>query len=147
MCVHGFSSVSWWKMPRISRDSRWSAFTWCPPPDGPALRPPGLHTTTRELQTCAFERPGASNTPPKSNEKPNRGKKKHEILGSPAQEGTGGWCATLGVPPLDTQFLRRSRKATAAVNFNKDATNETRAKKGGGQAVTRAEACEKCVYS
>ena len=26
------------------------------------LAPPGLHTTARELQTCTFERPGASNT-------------------------------------------------------------------------------------
>ena len=29
-----------------------------PPPD--ASGPPGLHTTTRELQTCTFDGPGAS---------------------------------------------------------------------------------------
>ena len=33
------------------------------------LGPPGLHTTTRELQTCTFQGPGASITPPKFHEK------------------------------------------------------------------------------
>ena len=36
-------------------------------------RPPGLHTTTRELQTRTFERPGASNTTTRGN--PQREKK------------------------------------------------------------------------
>ena len=54
----------------------------------------GLHTTTRELQTCTFERPGASNTTKipradhpdrhkKSEMVAGEGKKKREILGSP----------------------------------------------------------------
>ena len=34
-------------------------FWWCP----------GFHTTARELQTCTFEGPGASKTPPKFHEK------------------------------------------------------------------------------
>ena len=34
-----------------------------------ALRPPGRHTTARELQTCTFQGPGASKTPPKFHEK------------------------------------------------------------------------------
>ena len=34
-----------------------------PPCETPAASgPPGLHTTTRELQTCTFDSPGASNT-------------------------------------------------------------------------------------
>ena len=38
--------------------------------------PPGLHTTTRELQTRTFERPGASNTTKISRENPQREKPK-----------------------------------------------------------------------
>ena len=37
--------------------------------------PPGLHTTTRELQTRTFERPGASNTTKIPRENPQREKK------------------------------------------------------------------------
>ena len=40
-----------------------------------ASGPPGLHTTTRELQTCTFERPSASNTTKIPREDPQRGKK------------------------------------------------------------------------
>ena len=36
----------------------------------------GLHTTTRELQTCTFERPGASNTTKIQREDTQRGKKR-----------------------------------------------------------------------
>ena len=59
---------------------------------GTPKRPPGLHTTSREHQTCSFERPGASNTtkiPRKDQqERENencggRGKKKREILALP----------------------------------------------------------------
>ena len=50
--------------------------------------PPGFHTTTRELQTCTFERPDASNTtkiPREDTQRESeffggRGKKKREIL-------------------------------------------------------------------
>ena len=34
-------------------------FWWC---FFEAPKPPGFHTTTRELQTCTFQGPGASNT-------------------------------------------------------------------------------------
>ena len=41
-----------------------------------ASGPPGLHTTTRELQTCTFERTSSSKKPPKFHEKDQkRGKK------------------------------------------------------------------------
>ena len=63
--------------------------------------PPGLHTTTRELQTRTFERPGASNTTKIPREKPpereermtfpvGREQKKREIWGPPPS----------GPPPL-----------------------------------------------
>ena len=35
----------------------------------PTLGPPGLHTTTKELQRRTFELPGGSKTPPKFHEK------------------------------------------------------------------------------
>ena len=71
-----------------------------------ASGPPGLHTTTQELQTCTFEGSGASNTtkiprkgPTREGEKNKncggRGKKKREILGPPTVRGP-----TLGAPPL-----------------------------------------------
>ena len=37
-------------------------------PFGAALGPPGLHTTTRDLQTCTFQGPGLQ-TPPKFHER------------------------------------------------------------------------------
>ena len=47
-----------------------------------ALGPPGLHTTTRELHTCTFERPGASNTTKIPREDPlERERIKNEISG------------------------------------------------------------------
>ena len=49
-------------------------------PEG-RLKPPGLHTTTRELQTCTFEGSGASKTPRKFHEKTAReGQKKNEMV-------------------------------------------------------------------
>ena len=61
------------------------------PPAAP--KPPGLHTTTRELRTCTFQGPGASNTTkiqrkdPQEMErrmkKAGEEKKKREILGLP----------------------------------------------------------------
>ena len=65
-----------------------------------ASGPPGLHMTTRELQKCRFERPGALNTtkiprkgPTREGEKNKncggRGKRKSEILGGPAEGGPG----------------------------------------------------------
>ena len=45
------------------------------PVDHHQTGPPGLHTTTRELQTRTFERPGASNTTKIPRENPQREKK------------------------------------------------------------------------
>ena len=42
--------------------------------------PPGFHTTARELQTCTFERPGASNTTKIPREDPQRGKKRTNFV-------------------------------------------------------------------
>ena len=49
-----------------------------------ASGPPGLHMTTRELQTRTFERPGASNTTKIPREDPQRGKKRMKF---PVGEG------------------------------------------------------------
>ena len=59
--------------------------------------PPGLHTTTRELQTCTFQGPGTSNTTkiprkdPKTEKKERKlwreSEKKREILGPPTLRG------------------------------------------------------------
>ena len=68
----------------------WALWLSCETPA--ASGPPGLHTTARELQTCTFEGPGASNTTKIPRERPKerekrmkncggRGKKKREILG------------------------------------------------------------------
>ena len=48
-----------------------------------ASGPPGLHTTARELQTCTFQEPGASNTPKIKRKDPKREKKRK-------QENCGG---------------------------------------------------------
>ena len=42
--------------------------------------PPGLHTTTRELQTCTFERPSASKHHHNSTRRPPERNKKSEIV-------------------------------------------------------------------
>ena len=70
-------------------------FSGCRVKPPAASGPPGLHTTARELQTCTFERPGASNTTKIPRENPQREreermkfpvgerKKRREILGPP----------------------------------------------------------------
>ena len=79
-----------------------------------ALGSPGLHTTARELLTCTFQGPGASNTTkiPRK-DLPRRGKKerkllwwewekKCEILGSPPFGA-----APFGAPPEEADPPRR----------------------------------------
>ena len=44
-----------------------------------AMGPPGLHTTARELQTCTFEGPGASNTTKIPREDPQRKTKRAKM--------------------------------------------------------------------
>ena len=49
--------------------------------------PPGLHTTTRQLQTCTFERTGATNTTKIPRKTPREGRKERIF---PAGEGKNG---------------------------------------------------------
>ena len=70
---------------------------------GVATRPGrrGSHTTARELQTCTFERPGASNTTKIPREDPQRGKKRTNFAA-----GQGKKSAKFGPPPLRGPTLR-----------------------------------------
>ena len=52
--------------------------------------PPGLHTTTRELQTCTFERP-ALQTPPKIHEKTPRERRKERIFRREREKSAKFW--------------------------------------------------------
>ena len=57
--------------------------------------PPGLHTTTRELQTCTFERTGASNTTKIPRKRPKeRGKQNKTVAGE------GKKARNFGPPPF-----------------------------------------------
>ena len=65
--------------------------------------PPGLHTTVRELQTCTFERPGASNTTKIPREDPQRGKKRTNFVA-----GEGKKARNFGLPKIRAPTLRAS---------------------------------------
>ena len=77
----------------------WALGLWCETPA--ASGPPGLHTTTRELQTCTFEAPALQHTTRIPREDPRetqkerngggKGKKKRENFGPPTP---------FGAPPL-----------------------------------------------
>ena len=68
----------------------------------------GLHTTTRELQTCTFDSPDASNTERKRRKKivAGGGKKKREILGPPPFGAPPFGAPPFGAPPLRGPTLR-----------------------------------------
>ena len=70
--LRGSAFFAWRK--RWMRMLVWALGLSCETPA--ASGPPGLHTTTRELQTCTFERPGASNTTKIPREDPQKGKKR-----------------------------------------------------------------------
>ena len=53
----------------------WALGLWCETPA--ASGPPGLHTTTRELQTCTFERPALPNHQKSTRRPPEREKNSH----------------------------------------------------------------------
>ena len=57
--------------------------------------PPGFHTTARELQTCIFEGPGASNTTKIQREDTQRGKKRTKFVA-----GEGKKARNFGPPTL-----------------------------------------------
>ena len=59
-----------------------------------ACRPPGLHTTTRELQTCTFEGPGFQKHHQNSTRRPPReGRKMWEARSRPGCQGPQRKCA------------------------------------------------------
>ena len=66
-----------------------------------ATGPPGLHTTTRELQTCTFERTGASNSTKIPREDLQRGRKRTNFAGREGKKRV-----ILGPPPLQAPTLR-----------------------------------------
>ena len=87
-----------------------------------ASGPPGLHTTTRELQTCTFEGPGASNTTKIAREDPQRETKRtimgageEKILGDPhfgalpfeAPSLQGPTFFRVGAPPFKAHRLAK----------------------------------------
>ena len=65
-----------------------------------ALGPSGLHTTARELQTCTFQGPGASNTTKNSTRRhPERDTKK-ENCGGEGKKSAKFWASHLSPPTL-----------------------------------------------
>ena len=56
-----------------------------------ALGPPGLHTTARELQTCTFQGPGASNTTKIPRKDPQEREKKNENEGGRGKKSAKFW--------------------------------------------------------
>ena len=66
-----------------------------------ASGPPGFHTTARELQTCIFEGPGASNTTKIPREDPPERHKKSEMVA-----GEGEKARNFGPPTLRGPTLR-----------------------------------------
>ena len=53
--------------------------------------PQGLHTTARELQTCTFERPGASNTTKIQREDTQKGKKRTNFAAGEGKKRAKFW--------------------------------------------------------
>ena len=62
----------------------WALGLWCETPT--ALLSPGLHTTTRELQTCTFDSPGASSTTKKPTRKRTLREEKSETGGGETEK-------------------------------------------------------------
>ena len=69
-----------------------------PHPTRPGRR--GSHTTARELQTCTFERPSASNTPKIPREDPQRGKKRTNFAAGQGKKARNFGPPTLRAPPF-----------------------------------------------
>ena len=66
----------------------------------------GSHTTTRELQTCTFERPGTSNTTKIPREDPQRGKKRTNFVAE-REKSAKFWAShPSGPPPFGPPTLR-----------------------------------------
>ena len=68
--------------------------------------PPAFHTTARELQTCAFQGPGASNTTKIPREDPPRERRKNENCGGRKKKSAKFWALpTFGPQPLGPHTL------------------------------------------
>ena len=72
-----------------------------------ALGPPGLHTTTRELQTHTFQRPGASNTTKIPREDPPEREERVKFPAEEKKKSAKFWAShPSGPPPLRAHFPR-----------------------------------------
>ena len=65
-----------------------------------ALGPPGLHTTTRELQTRTYERPGLQKHHQNSTRRPQRETKKSENGGGRRKKSATFCLPPFGAPPF-----------------------------------------------
>ena len=65
-----------------------------------ASGPPGLHMTTRELQTCTFERTGASNTTKIPRKRPTKEGGKNKNCGGRGKKSAKFWAPPFGSPQL-----------------------------------------------
>ena len=83
-----------------------------------ALGPPGLHTTTRELQTCTFEGPGAANTTKIPRKDPLERKKERKLWRAREKKSAKFWASQpsglhpwgappFGAPPRDPSSAGR----------------------------------------
>ena len=61
----------------------------------------GSHTTARELQTCTFERPGVSKTPPKFHEKTPRERKRAKMGRERGKKARNFGPPAFGPPPFE----------------------------------------------
>ena len=86
-----------------------------------ALGPPGLHTTTKELQTRTFERPGASNTIKIPRKDPKKREERKKIVAGEGKKKREFWAPS-------GPSLRAARPARPAHHPKKagDAFTETR---------------------
>ena len=86
-----------------------------PPQDRPppsrttpaASGPPGLHTTTRELQTCTFQGPGASNTTKIPRKDPQERERRMKIVAGEGKQSAKFWASHPSGPhPSGPTFSR-----------------------------------------
>ena len=68
--------------------------------------PPGFHTTARELQTCTFKGPGASNTTKFPREDPQRERKRAKMGAGEGKKSAKFWALRLRAPTLRAPTLR-----------------------------------------
>ena len=85
----------------------WALRLSCETPAAPPDRAAGgSHTTARELQTCTFEGPGASNTTKIPRKKPKEREKRIKTVAGEGKKSAKFWAATLRGPTLRGPQLR-----------------------------------------